>query len=103
MKVSVLFFEGCPNHQATAELVRDVAQSLGVNAEILQVEVKGLEEARQLRFLGSPTVQVEGEDIEAERRDHTDYAMSCRIYGTSGIPPREMVVSALTIGMAHER
>lgn len=95
MKIDVLFFGGCPNHAPTVELVRDVVRELEVNAEVCEVEVKTEQEAESLRFLGSPTVQVEGVDIEPARRDDSIHAMSCRMYGASGVPPRELVVSAL--------
>ncbi len=63
MKVRVLYFNGCPNHQKTVELAADVVRELGVDANVEEVEVKGPEDAKQVRFLGSPTVQVNGEGI----------------------------------------
>ena len=95
MDIGVLFFQGCPNHEATVRLVHDVARARGIPAEVREVEVTGDEAAKRLRFLGSPTVQVNGEDIEAARRTDTSYAMSCRMYGGSGVPPRKMVEDAL--------
>jgi hypothetical protein len=99
MRVKVLYFDGCPNHRPTVELVREVALEMGIDADIQEVEVKGVEEAIQLRFLGSPTVQVNGEDIDRVRSD-AGYGMSCRMYGASGIPSREIVTSALIQGIA---
>ena len=96
MKVDVLFFDGCPNHEPTVELVRRVVRELGVDAEVREVEVESAEDANRLRFLGSPTVQVDGVDIEAGRANESAFAMSCRMYGTSGVPSRELVASALT-------
>lgn len=49
-----------------------------------------------LRFLGSPTVQVDGLDIEPSARSRTDFAVGCRVYGPSGdVPPRDLVLAAL--------
>jgi hypothetical protein len=94
--VKVLTFEGCPNHRPTVELIHDVARELRIDVEVHEVEVSDPEDATRLRFLGSPTVQVDGADIEPGRRQDSGYGMSCRMYGVSGIPPRALVVSALT-------
>lgn len=95
MKVDVLFFQGCPNHDATVTLVRDVVRMLGTDVEISEIEVKGQEDATRLRFLGSPTVQVDGEDIEPARRGNAEYMLSCRLYGRSGVPSRALIEAAL--------
>ena len=96
MKVDVLFFGGCPNHEPTVRLVHEIVRELGLDADVREVEVGGTEDVERLRFLGSPTVHVEGVDIEPARRDDSSYAMSCRMYGSSGVPPRALIVSALT-------
>ncbi len=93
--VEVLFFEGCPNHGPTLDLARDAVARVAPNARIEEVEVRDNEDAARLRFLGSPTIQVDGVDIELEARSRTDYAMSCRIYGRSSMPSREMIEAAL--------
>ena len=80
MKIQVLYFEGCPNHQSTVALVREVVTGLGLSAEVEEIAVNTQTEAGRLRFLGSPTVQVNGIDIEPSARDRTHYALSCRMY-----------------------
>ena len=94
MKVQVLYFDGCPNHGPTVQLVREVIADLNVHAELEEVEVKATSDARELRFLGSPTVHVDGRDIDPEANPG-DFSHGCRMYGSSGIPPRDMVVSAI--------
>lgn len=93
--VSVLFFEGCPNHGLAAKLAKEVVARVAPQARVEEVEVRDNEDAARLRFLGSPTIHVDGLDIEPEARSRTDYAMSCRIYGGSGLPSREMIEAAL--------
>jgi len=56
------------------------------------------ESAERLRFLGSPTIRVDGKDIEPAARGRTHFGMSCRMYGSSGVPPRELVEAALAEG-----
>lgn len=95
MQVDILYFKGCPNHGPTRELVHQVGRDLGIHVSLREVEVADLAAATRLRFLGSPTVQVDGMDIEPAARERTDFSFSCRIYGRSGTPPRLLVETAL--------
>ena len=93
--IEILYFSGCPNHELTVRLVREVVGELGIDAEILEVAVESIEAAERLRFIGSPSVRVNGRDIETDARERTDFALSCRMYGSAGVPPRELLVEAL--------
>lgn len=95
MKIEVLYFEGCPNHEPAVELARDAARDLGVSAEVVEVEVKNPEDAERLRFLGSPSIHVNGVDVEPQARSRSDFGYSCRTYGGKGLPSREAVAAAL--------
>lgn len=97
--VEILYFEGCPNHEATRELVERVGAELGLEPELRLVEVADDEAARQLRFLGSPTVRVDGRDVDPDATERDDYARSCRVYrtenGFSGQPDARWLRNAL--------
>ncbi len=95
MTIDILYFEGCPNHASALQAVRDVVRDLGVDAVVREVEVKSADDAPRLRFFGSPTVQVEGEDIDPGVRGRTDYSFSCRVYGSTGTPPRDLIERAI--------
>ncbi|NOT58030.1 MAG: DUF2703 domain-containing protein [Deltaproteobacteria bacterium] len=97
MNIQVLYLEGCPNHPPTVALVRHVVADLGIETEVEELEVKDQEEAEHLRFLGSPTVLVNGVDIDPSARERTDYGMSCRIYDRLGVPSRELLVAACAV------
>lgn len=85
-RVEILYFEGCPNHEPALALVERVAAALGVEPEIELVEVPDTESAARHRFLGSPTVRVNGRDVEPGAEERRDFAFSCRIYrGESGV------------------
>ena len=98
-EIRVLYFEGCPNGQATFDLVRSVVEETGSTARVSLVEVEGPEQVEALRFLGSPTVQVNGIDIEPSRRNDSRFAFACRVYrsseGFQGVPPTALVLSAV--------
>ena len=84
MVVEILFFEGCPNHEAARELVDRVAGELGLRPEVRLVEVPDVETAERLRFLGSPTIRVDGRDIEPGADARTEFMLACRVYRTDG-------------------
>ena len=90
MLVEILYFEGCPNHEPARALVERLSRELAVDPEIRMVEVPDAEAALRLRFLGSPTVRVDGHDVEpgADKRD--EFMLACRVYrtdsGFAGVP-----------------
>jgi len=79
-RVEILYFEGCPNHEPARALVERLAGELDVEPEIELVEVADPDAAIALRFLGSPTVRVNGVDVEPGAEERRDFAFSCRIY-----------------------
>lgn len=79
MRVEVLYFDGCPTYRAAEETLRGVlAQE---DAEVELVAVNSEKEAQRLRFPGSPTIRVDGEDLFPVP-DRTRYALGCRMYAT---------------------
>lgn len=96
MKIEVLYFEGCPNHMPTVDRIRRVLRAMGLDEDIVEIEIRGPGDAGRMHFLGSPTVRVEGVDIDPGARSRTDYGYSCRTYrGSGGLPPIEMIEDAL--------
>ena len=96
MTIQILYFEGCPNHLPTVALVKEVVAKLGKEVQIEEVEVTSPEDAVSKRFLGSPTVLVNGVDIDPRARQRTDYGFSCRMYdGMSGLPSEDLLMAAL--------
>ena len=96
MNVQVLYLEGCPHHAPTMQQVRAVLGELGLDAELSEVPVRPSDDLKQLRFLGSPTVLVDGVDIEPAARRGRDYNFGCRQYADGGgVPPRELIAAAL--------
>jgi hypothetical protein len=63
--VHILYTQGCPNLTPTIDLIERVASDIGTNLTIEQVLVTSQEEAVRHRCLGSPTIQINGVDIES--------------------------------------
>ncbi len=99
MKIEILTFESCPNAQAARELVERVVANIGSDAAVAYVDVPDPEAAERLRFLGSPTIRVDGRDIEPGAEDRTNYVLACRIYrterGPGGTPDERWLRAAL--------
>jgi hypothetical protein len=66
----------CPATPPTMRLVEEVARALDIPIALEPVLVETSEQAQQLRFLGSPTVQVAGLDIEPEARTSRDFGLT---------------------------
>ncbi len=98
-QVEILYFDGCPNHEAARALVERVAAELHVEPELQLVRVPDAETAVERRFLGSPTVRVGGRDVEPGAGERQDFVLSCRVYrtenGFSGQPDPAWVRDAL--------
>jgi len=96
MQIDILYFDGCPNHAPTVARVQQVLADLALQAEVQHIAVASNEDAIQQCFLGSPTVRVNGVDIDPGAHDWTEYSLSCRIYpGMAGLPPDDMIRAAL--------
>jgi hypothetical protein len=98
MQIEILYFDGCPNHIPTVARVQQVLADLEMQAKVHQMHVTSVEDAAQRRFLGSPTVRVNGVDIDPSVQGRTDYGLSCRLYrGRDGVPPATMLRAAFII------
>ena len=98
--VEVLTFEGCPHAEPALELVKRVLADSGVGATVRRVEVPDAEAAAAQHFLGSPTIRVNGPDIEPGVAVRDQYVLSCRIYrtdsGIAGEPDEQWLREALS-------
>jgi hypothetical protein len=77
--VELLFWEGCPSHpQALADL-REAMAELGLHPERIEVrEVDTDERAASEGFVGSPTIRVDGVDVQDPGEEPA--GLTCRIY-----------------------
>lgn len=99
MKIEILYFEGCPNHRPAVERVKEVLKAEGAAAEVVEVNVPDEAAARSLGFLGSPSIRMNGLDVEPSARSSKDFGMMCRTYTeggrSQGLPSRELIRKAL--------
>lgn len=106
--IELLYFDGCPNHETFLPHLRQLLDEHGITAPVTLVRIDSHDDARVRRFLGSPTLRVNGHDVEpASGRDKEDaYALQCRLYSTptgiAGAPPDQWILDALVANPTHE-
>jgi hypothetical protein len=99
LHVTFLYYEECPSHDVALDRLRQVIAEEGIEAEIEVIKVETDEQAQRLRFIGSPTILIEGRDIDPPP-SNARYALTCRAYRLedgriSPLPSPEMIRRAL--------
>lgn len=95
MKIEVLYVPGCPNYQPAVERIQKVLVSESLRVDIARVTVNSDAEATALQFPGSPTIRINGTDVEPRQVNVT--GLACRLYGnSSGVRSKEMLRLALS-------
>ncbi len=98
MRVSFLYYEECPSHDLALERLREVMAEEGIPGGVEVFKVETEEQARELRFVGSPTIRVDGQDIDPPSDPR--YALTCRAYRLedgriSPLPSEDMIRRAV--------
>jgi hypothetical protein len=94
VQVSFLYYEDCPSYDLALERLREVMDEEGIPGEVEVIKVDTEEQARELRFVGSPTIRVDGQDIDPP--GDSRYALTCRAYRLaddriSPLPSKDMI------------
>ena len=104
MKVELLWFEDCPNHKPAEVMLNEVLVENGVDVEIERIEVPDLETGNRVTFPGSPTIRINGIDVETDWEVCDDCTPRCRLYftenGFSGLPQRDWIEDAVKAALA---
>lgn len=97
--VELLWWRGCPSWERAIDLVREQMGRLGLDPDELDVrEIADEAEAEREGFPGSPTIRVDGSDIQ--RPQHGPGGLTCRVYRlrdgrVSALPDPADVAAAL--------
>lgn len=97
MKIELLYFDGCPNWQPALKNLRIALSLEQLDLPIEMIRVGKEDDATRLKFLGSPSIHVDGTDLWPEERKR--FLLSCRLYqtpeGQKGWPTVSMLREAL--------
>lgn len=94
MRIEILYVEDCPNFLPARDLLKAILREEGVQVDVSEIEVKDASAARRLQFSGSPTIRINGLDIETDARSVPGVGFSCRRY-RNGLPSEAMIRAAL--------
>ena len=101
MKIELLHIADCPNIDAARQLLKEALRQLGLPEEISEVEVCDSAQAEALSFPGSPTIRVDGRDVETAL---PGYGKACRTYliegKRCGVPSPQMIRNAMRSAVA---
>jgi hypothetical protein len=99
VKIEFLFWDGCPSHPEALELLHEVLDERGVAAQIELQEVFTDEDAMELAFPGSPTIRIDGRDVDPDGASEPP-SLTCRVYRLpdgrpSPVPSRQQLEEAI--------
>jgi len=99
VKIEFLYYEDCPSHEDALERLRAVLAQEQVTDPVRVIEVTTAEQAEELRFVGSPTIRLDGVDIDVPPAA-IPYRLTCRAYhqpdGRMGpLPPADLIRQAV--------
>jgi hypothetical protein len=100
VRIDFLFWDGCPSHPEARTLLREVLADHGLDAEVEEHEILTHDEAVELSFPGSPTIRVDGRDVDPEGAALPP-SLTCRVYRLpdgrpSPVPSRQQLEEALS-------
>lgn len=73
--IEFLFWEGCPSHERA---LADLTALLDEQDQLRITEILTEDDAKRERFIGSPTIRINGKDIVDP--GETPYGLDCRVY-----------------------
>lgn len=99
MRIEFLYWEECPSHDEALRRLHEVLSEEGVRDPVQVIRVASEDEARRLSFPGSPTIRLDGDDIQPEMVGQLPVGLTCRAYRVgdriSPLPTKEMIRAAI--------
>lgn len=99
-RIAIRYFDGCPHWQTAFQRVNEVLAEDGYEDITVDLElVEAPDDAERLRFIGSPTILLDGKDPFAGDAAG-GYGLSCRVYSTpegpAGAPTNDQIRAVFT-------
>jgi len=80
MKIELIYFDGCPSYKTARKYLDEALKARGLKVPVEMVMITGEEDAVRQRFLGSPSVRIDGVDIEPGTEKLKTFSLTCRLY-----------------------
>jgi hypothetical protein len=96
MNIELLYVANCPNHVVALERLRATLSAENLQTPVKEVLVSDVAMAQALRFPGSPTIRINGQDVEPQSEQSASFGLMCRLYSDgSGVPSEQRLRVAL--------
>ncbi len=100
MKTELFYFDDCPSYEQASANLKEALRLEGLPETVEMVRITSEEDARRKRFIGSPSIRIEGVDMEGPEVETRGYGYGCRVYssegGLAGWPSVEQIRRALS-------
>lgn len=96
MKIEVLHVANCPNHAVALDRLREILSLGNFHAQVSEILVDDTALARSLKFPGSPTIRVNGRDVDPQTEHVASFGIMCRLYSDgAGAPSKQLLRAAI--------
>ena len=95
MKIEVLYVPNCPNHALALDRLREILSVESFQKQVSEILVRDVAMAQSLKFPGSPTIRINGHDVEPQNEKTVAFGLMCRLYsdGTGAPSQQELRVA----------
>ncbi len=91
-KIEFFYFEGCPSYKKALDHLKEIINEENIEADLELIRVDSPEDAQKVGFQGSPSIKIDGQDMEGKEGG---ISFTCRIYNIdgalTGIPSKEYI------------
>src|SRR5277367_2205077 len=96
MKIELLYVANCPNHTVARERLHATISAENLQTSVSEVLVSDAAMAQSLKFPGSPTIRINGHDVEPQNEQAASFGLMCRLYSDgSGVPSEQTLRVAI--------
>jgi hypothetical protein len=103
--IEILSRDDCESRGMAVAVVQRILEETGIPAHLEVVDMSDENDAEQRRVLGSPTIRIEGRDVEPGSNKRTDFSIGDRVYrgerGLQSWPDERWVREALLLAAAR--
>lgn len=87
MKIEILYIPNCPTHALARKRLTEVLAGEKIEVGLDEVLISSAAMAHTLKFPGSPTIRIDGTDIECQSEHSMAFGLMCRLYTDEGGAP----------------
>jgi len=100
MDVTMVLTERCDHQDDIRAVLQEALDETGLTDLVVQeTQIRSDEEAIETKCIGSPTIRVDGLDVEYQEREPDERSSGCRYFNTTGgwkpVPEKGMIVRSL--------